>query len=29
MRFPRDWLRDWKSVADGIDKLTARLHPNG
>jgi hypothetical protein len=27
-RFPRDWLGDWKSVAGGIDKLTARLHPN-
>jgi len=29
MRFPRDWLNDWKSVAGGIDKITARLHPNG
>jgi hypothetical protein len=29
MRFPRDWLSDWNSVANGIDKLTARLHPNG
>jgi hypothetical protein len=28
MRFPRDWLSDWKTVADGIDILTARLHPN-
>jgi len=27
LRFPRDWLSDWKSVAAGIDKLTARLHP--
>jgi hypothetical protein len=26
-RFPRDWLKDWKSVATGIDKLLARLHP--
>ena len=26
-RFPRDWLNDWKSVAAGIDKLLARLHP--
>jgi hypothetical protein len=26
-RFPRDWLRDWKNVAAGIDKLLARLHP--
>jgi hypothetical protein len=28
LRFPRDWLNDWKSVAAGIDKLMARLHPN-
>ena len=28
LRFPRDWLSDWKSVASGIDKLMARLHPN-
>lgn len=27
IRFPRDWLSDWKSVAAGIDKLMARLHP--
>ena len=27
-RFPRDWLSDWKSVAAGIDKLMARLHPD-
>jgi len=26
-RFPRDWLGNWKGVATGIDKLTARLHP--
>ena len=26
-RFPRDWLKDWKSVATGIDTLLARLHP--
>ena len=26
-RFPRDWLKGWKSVAAGIDKLLARLHP--
>ena len=26
-RFPRDWLSDWKSVAAGVDKLLARLHP--
>ena len=28
LRFPRDWLNDWKSVASGIDRLIARLHPN-
>jgi hypothetical protein len=27
LRFPRDWLSDWKSVAAGIDRLMARLHP--
>jgi hypothetical protein len=27
LRFPRDWLSDWKSVASGIDRLMARLHP--
>jgi hypothetical protein len=27
LRFPRDWLSDWNSVAAGIDKLMARLHP--
>jgi hypothetical protein len=27
LRFPRDWLSDWKSIAAGIDKLMARLHP--
>jgi hypothetical protein len=27
-RFPRDWLSDWKTVAAGIDRLQARLHPN-
>jgi len=26
-RFPRDWLKDWKGVAAGVDKLLARLHP--
>jgi hypothetical protein len=26
-RFPRDWLSDWKTVAAGIDRLLARLHP--
>jgi len=28
VRFPRDWLSDWQSVASGIDSLIARLHPN-
>ena len=28
IRFPRDWLSDWTSVAAGIDRLVARLHPN-
>jgi hypothetical protein len=28
LRFPRDWLSDWKPVAAGIDRLIARLHPN-
>jgi hypothetical protein len=27
VRFPRDWLSDWRSVAGGIDRLLARLHP--
>jgi hypothetical protein len=27
VRFPRDWLTGWRSVAAGIDKLLARLHP--
>jgi hypothetical protein len=27
LRFPRDWLSDWRSVASGIDRLMARLHP--
>ena len=27
-RFPRDWLSDWRSVAAGIDKLVAQLHPD-
>jgi hypothetical protein len=28
IRFPRDWLSDWQSVAAGIDRLMARLHPS-
>ncbi len=27
-RFPRAWLKDWKSVAAGVDRLQARLHPS-
>ncbi len=27
-RFPRAWLKDWKSVAAGVDKLQSRLHPS-
>lgn len=27
IRFPRDWLNDWKTLARGIDALIARLHP--
>jgi hypothetical protein len=29
LRFPRDWLVDWKIVATGIDRLMERLHPGG
>ncbi len=28
IRFPRDWLNDWKTLAQGIDGLMARLHPD-
>jgi hypothetical protein len=28
VRFPRDWLKDWKNVVAGIDRLLARLHPS-
>ena len=28
IRFPRDWLDNWQSIATGIDTLIARLHPN-
>ena len=27
IRFPRDWLSNWRSVAAGFDRLTAQLHP--
>ena len=29
MRFPRDWLTDWRNVALGLDRLVAQLHPQG
>jgi hypothetical protein len=28
IRFSREWLTDWRKVADGIDALMARIHPN-
>jgi hypothetical protein len=28
VRFPRNWLGDWKKVLYGIDRVIARLHPN-
>jgi hypothetical protein len=27
LRFPREWLSDWRSVATGFDRLVAQLHP--
>jgi hypothetical protein len=27
VRFPRDWLSDWRGTADGIDRLIAKLRP--
>ena len=27
LRFPRDWLAQWRSVSAGIDRLIAELHP--
>jgi len=29
VRFPRDWLADWRTVASGIDQLIAGLRPSG
>jgi len=26
LRFPREWLQDWRSVAAGFDRLVAQLH---
>jgi len=28
IRFPRDWLSDWRNVAAGFDRLTAQLRPD-
>jgi hypothetical protein len=28
VRFPRDWLNDWRAVAGNIDRLIASLRPN-
>ena len=28
IRFPRDWLSDWRNVAASFDRLTAQLHPD-
>ncbi len=27
LRFPRDWLSDWRNVGAGFDRLIAQLHP--
>lgn len=27
LRFPRQWLQDWRGVAAGFDRLVAELHP--
>ncbi|MGO9703463.1 MAG: hypothetical protein ACLPX7_29870 [Xanthobacteraceae bacterium] len=29
MRFPRQWLQDWRSIAGGFDRLVGQLHPKG
>jgi len=29
VRFPRDWLDNWRPLADGVDRLIARLRPRG
>ncbi len=29
LRFPRQWLQDWRSVAGGFDRLVGQLHPKG
>ena len=27
LRFPREWLEDWRGLAAGFDRLLAQLHP--
>jgi hypothetical protein len=27
LRFPREWLEDWRGLAAGFDRLVAQLHP--
>ena len=29
MRFPRDWLDDWRTTAVGFDRLVGKIHPQG
>src|SRR5262245_50588733 len=29
IRFPRDWLGEWRELADGVDRLIASLRPAG
>ncbi len=29
LRFPREWLQDWRNVAAGFDRLVAQLHAQG
>jgi len=28
IRYPRDWLSDWRDVAAGFDRLIAQIHPD-
>ena len=28
IRFPREWLVDWRALASRLDRLIAALHPN-
>lgn len=29
LRFPREWLNQWRNVAAGFDRLVTQLHPSG